>query len=213
MRNLNIMADYASQTVAQLKEVLKERGLSTEGKKADLVARLTESDSSTLGEAAEPTTTSTNAAEPATETPVEAAGATVKESAAVNAQADATEATASTNTTTTTESASNDTTSETKEEKEAPKVLTPEERKSLAVELLNKKIARAEKFGDEAAAEQARKDLNRVSKFGVELGTSLAREIGLVDNKLGDKKHHGRFKGKKFGGKHHRGFKKNNRRN
>ena len=200
------MVDYSSQTVAQLKEILKERGLSTEGKKADLVSRLTEADSAnpttnaavTPAEpvsAAEPVTQSTIAAESVPATEIKS-----NEQVDVDATADST-----TDATTATE---------TKEEKEPPKVLTPEERKSLAVELLNKKIARAEKFGDEAAAEQARKDLNRVSKFGVELGTSLAREIGLVDNKLDDRKSHGRFRGKKFGGgKHHRGFKKNNRRN
>lgn len=201
------MADYASQTVAQLKEILKERGLSTEGKKADLVSRLTESDSANPGEATT-TTSTTNVAETATQPISETGNGAATEATETNEQADTTGGTTTTETVT-----SNDTTSEAKKEKEAPKVLTPEERKSLAVELLNKKIARAEKFGDEAAAEQARKDLNRVSKFGVELGTSLAKEIGLVDNKLGEKKHHGRFKGKKFGGKHHRGFKKNNRRN
>ncbi|KAI5961136.1 hypothetical protein CANMA_003910 [Candida margitis] len=206
------MADYASQTVAQLKEILKERGLSTEGKKADLVARLTESDSGNTGEGTT-TTATVEAAAPVTQATVatetgQSGGA--NETTENNDQADTTRAT----TTDTTDTTDTTTATEAKEEKEAPKVLTPEERKTLAVELLNKKIARAEKFGDEAAAEQARKDLNRVSKFGVELGTSLAREIGLVDNKLGEKKNHGRFRGKKFGGKHHhRGFKKNNRRN
>ena len=49
-----------------------------------------------------------------------------------------------------------------------------------------------------------KKDLARVEKFGVELGTALAREIGLVDNSLSNKKfnHHKRnnkrgFKGNK----------------
>ncbi|KAI5949488.1 hypothetical protein KGF57_004698 [Candida theae] len=201
------MADYASQTVAQLKEVLKERGLSTEGKKADLVSRLTESDGA--NSKADITTDAT--AEPSTSNSVVTENEAVSEGAENSAQADTTAATTTTASSDTTTTTTSDTKEESKEE--APKVLTPEERKSLAVELLNKKIARAEKFGDEAAAEQARKDLNRVSKFGVELGTSLAKEIGLVDNKLGEKKSYGRFKGKKFGGKHHRGFKKNNRRN
>jgi hypothetical protein len=39
------MADaYAKQTVGQLKEELVVRGLDTSGKKADLIARLVESD-------------------------------------------------------------------------------------------------------------------------------------------------------------------------
>ena len=38
------MSDYSTQTVAQLKEILKGKGLSIEGKKADLVQRLHEHD-------------------------------------------------------------------------------------------------------------------------------------------------------------------------
>lgn len=38
------MADYAKKTVAELQEILKSRGLASSGKKADLVARLTEAD-------------------------------------------------------------------------------------------------------------------------------------------------------------------------
>lgn len=154
------MADYSSQTVAQLKEILKERGLPVDGKKADLVARLTEADGAGSEELKDEETT-----EPATNG--EAAGELDEP----------TEKTEETSTETT------ETPSETKEEKksEPKKVLSPEERKQLAVDLLTKKIKRAEKFGDEASAEIARKDLARVEKFGVELGTALAREIGIVD--------------------------------
>ena len=35
-------ADYDSMTVAQLKEVLKNKGMTVSGKKADLIARLKE---------------------------------------------------------------------------------------------------------------------------------------------------------------------------
>ncbi|KAK5103058.1 hypothetical protein LTS08_003861 [Lithohypha guttulata] len=38
------MADYAKKTVAELQEILKSRGLPSSGKKAELVARLTEAD-------------------------------------------------------------------------------------------------------------------------------------------------------------------------
>ena len=34
------MSDYENMTVAQLKELLKELGLASSGKKADLIARL-----------------------------------------------------------------------------------------------------------------------------------------------------------------------------
>lgn len=38
------MQDWSKLTVAKLKEVLKDRGLAITGKKADLVARLQESE-------------------------------------------------------------------------------------------------------------------------------------------------------------------------
>lgn len=38
------MAEYSKKTVADLTEILKSRGLGTSGKKADLIARLTEAD-------------------------------------------------------------------------------------------------------------------------------------------------------------------------
>ncbi|ODV82319.1 uncharacterized protein CANTADRAFT_4330 [Suhomyces tanzawaensis NRRL Y-17324] len=174
------MADYASQTVAQLKEVLKSKGLSTDGKKADLVARLTEADANgdellaVEGETvAEPV-----AAEAAA--PEQTSEAQPAEAVAPAAVAD------SESTLTVIQPAEEAAKEEPKEE--PPKVLTPEERKQLAVDLLQKKVLRAEKFGDEAAAEAAKKDLTRVEKFGVELGTALAREIGLVDRGLNDSK-------------------------
>ena len=38
------MAEYSKKTVADLTEILKSRSLPTSGKKADLIARLTEAD-------------------------------------------------------------------------------------------------------------------------------------------------------------------------
>ena len=38
------MSEYSKKTVADLQEILKTRGLPTSGKKADLIARLTEAD-------------------------------------------------------------------------------------------------------------------------------------------------------------------------
>lgn len=152
------MAEYASQTVAQLKVLLTERGLATDGKKADLVQRLSENDAHTEETPSEPVS------EPAVSAPAPVANE--EPAKAVEAVSETVEE------------------PEKKEEKPQPKVLSPEERKQLAVDLLTKKLKRAEKFGDEAGAEAARKDLKRVDKFGVELGTALAREIGLVDKSL-----------------------------
>ncbi|KAI5952602.1 hypothetical protein KGF54_003469 [Candida jiufengensis] len=178
------MSDYSSQTVAQLKEILKERGLSTEGKKADLVSRLIESDNST---------TTTTSEQPKVE---ESITTTTEqpEQTTTSSENKEEESTLSEN-----QSQRNEESEE--KPKEEPKVLTAEERKQLAIELLQKKISRAEKFGDDSGVEQAKKDLKRVEKFGVELGTSLAREIGLVDNSLKDRKfnnnnHRGGFKGR-----------------
>lgn len=169
------MPEYSSQTVPQLKELLKAKGLSVDGKKADLVARLTESDGQ-----AEPAPEPAAEEAPETEPPQpETAEPEVKPTEPE--------------------------TSEKSEEKpEKPKPLTPEERKKLAVDLITKKIQRAEKFGDEQAAEAARKDLNRVEKFGVEPGTALAKEIGLVDKSFNNGLRERLFK-KKF--KHKKNFK------
>lgn len=168
------MADYASQTVAQLKEVLKSRGLSIEGKKADLVQRLTEQDNSEQQDEL---------------LPIESAETTeVEQKQEKEEVADAVPAVGAEDEVKKPEENTTDSASgaveEAKEEKPKPKVLTAEERKQLAVDFLNKKIQRAEKFGDESGAQEAKKDLARVEKFGVELGTTLAREIGLVDKSL-----------------------------
>lgn len=179
------MSDYSSQTVVQLKELLTSRNLPTDGKKADLVQRLVDNDAQSSG--AQPEKTQQ------TETPA------VEESAAETAP-ESKENSESTLKVIQPEEKNEEITKEEEEAKQKPPVLTPEERKQLAVDLINKKIQRAEKFGDEAAGEAARKDLARVEKFGVELGTALAREIGLVDRSLpnGHKKHFKKnFKNKK----------------
>lgn len=191
------MADYSSQTVAQLKEVLKSKGLSTEGKKADLVQRLIDNDN-------EPQ------AQPETEQPekVETNNNEEKPASSENGKTEENESTLKV--------IMPEEKKEDQSEEKKPKDLSPEERKKLAVELLQKKIHRAEKFGDEAGAEAARKDLARVEKFGVEAGTALAREIGLVNkslpnpskitkNKKGSKGHKPFFK-PKFGKKFKRKF-------
>lgn len=168
-------------TVAQLKETLAARGLPTDGKKADLVARLDaagelddESDSADKAAPAAASADTTEAAAPAdapTEAPEAAAPAENGEPAA--------------------EPAAEEPAAEAEPKKEKPKPLTPEERKQMAVDLLTKKIKRAEKFGDEALATAAKKDLARVEKFGVDAGTALAKEIGQlnrsVNNSLADR--------------------------
>lgn len=154
------MSDYASQTVASLKEILKSRGLAVDGKKADLVQRLTENDAQSGDKPAEPN----GAPAPEEELKEDVATETQPESVTDAPSVDAAPA----------------------EAKPEKKVLSPEERKKMAVELLEKKIKRAEKFGDDAAAEASRKDLARIEKFGVEAGTTIAGQIGLEDRTLAD---------------------------
>ncbi|CUM67633.1 uncharacterized protein PRCAT00005334001 [Priceomyces carsonii] len=185
------MSEYSSHTVAQLKDILKSKGLSTDGKKADLVERLVENDNNLANEKEEQPVEEEKKSEPSGEKEAEEeATLTVKQP----------------------EEKEN----EKPKEKPEPKVLGPEERKQLAVDLLTKKIQRAQKFGDEAAAEAARKDLVRIEKFGVEPGTAVAKEIGLVDKSFNkglksygsNKNYKKNFKrpfksyGKKFNGKH-----------
>lgn len=154
------MPDYASLTVAQLKEKLKAKDLPLDGKKADLVERLT------AAEEPQAESSESKPEEPATEAAPEEAKAETEApaEAAPEAAKPAPEAP--------------------KDAKPEKKILSPEERKQLAVELLTKKIKRAEKFGDDALAAAAKKDLARVEKFGVDPGTALAKEIGAVDRSV-----------------------------
>lgn len=173
------MSEYASLTVAQLKEKLKAKDLPVDGKKADLVLRLEENDANDApkGELDEPEDEPA-LAEPANESEGKNGTEDVK-----TESVDATDLAPS-------ETAA----AEVPAEKPKPKTLTPEEIKQLAVDLLTKKIKRAEKFGDEALAAAAKKDLARVEKFGLNPGTALAKEIGQVHHQvnstLNDKRVH-----------------------
>lgn len=170
------MSEYSSMTVVQLKEALKAKNLATDGKKAELVARL---------EAAATSGESNNTGEPET-----AAPAPAEENSETKEFGEVKEPVAEVSDAQKVAESSAENVFEKKPER---KVLTPEERKALAVDLLTKKIKRAEKFGDEAAATAAKKDLARVEKFGVDPSTALAKEIGALDRdvntELSERKH------------------------
>lgn len=191
------MSDYSTQTVAQLKEILKGKGLSIEGKKADLVQRLHEHDTQQQQPPPQQQQPEPEVAEQQPEQPETKLEGKTQENES----------------TLTVIQPKEQQQQQQQEEEPKPKQLSPEERKQLAIELLTKKVQRAEKFGDEQAANDAKKDLARVEKFGVELGTALAREIGLVDNSLSNKKfnHHKRNNKRGFKGNKGRkgGFRKN----
>lgn len=179
---------YSDQTVAQLKEELTKRELSTTGVKSVLIARLEEDDSKTNTVEAEP------------EVEQESESTKVEESITEDAPVETTE-----------DVKPSEEKKEEEDQEPKPKSIkefTPEERKALAIEFLNKKITRAKKFGTDDDIEAIEKDLKRVEKFGVELGTSLAKEIGLTKKETLD----GGFSGrKKFRGGHRGKFRKHRR--
>lgn len=193
------MVDYSTQNVSQLKELLKAKGLPSEGKKAELISRLQLADVSESS-AAESSAKSV-AEEPATKTETTAT-TEPKESddlVAVEGSDDFSSKKSGEPTTEESKEESKDESNEdpkgetkvegthaskpeseaTPAKEEPPKVHTPEERKQKALELLETKIRRAIKFGDEAGAAEAKRVLARVEKFGVELGTALAVELGI----------------------------------
>lgn len=172
---------YSDQTVAQLKEELTKRELSTTGVKSVLIARLEEDDSK-KNDIEEPKEEELKE-EPKEETKIEEPEET----------------------TTTGETTETTKIEEPESKPKSIKEFTPEERKALAVEFLNKKIERAKKFGTDDDIESIEKDLKRVEKFGVELGTSLAKEIGLTNKETLDG---GR---RKFRGGHRGKFRKHRR--
>lgn len=194
------MTNYHTLTVVQLKQILTERNLPVDGLKQDLIDRLEANDQpSTESKEATPAVTDSEAAtsiEPAkdatpvaaeptsaivtTETP--ATDSTSTDAAVVAAAVTAPETAEPTSTTATTETvgASTDDTNTTKTEP-----LSPEEMKKLALDYLNKKLHRANKFGSEPQIiDEINKSINRIEKFGLDLQNPLAIELGLVKPKI-----------------------------
>lgn len=181
------MSTYASLTVAQLKEALKAKGLAIDGKKADLVARLDALGPSELDDGDEDQTLDAAAQEPSvTKEPSGLFSGEPSESTsdAPAASAPSGLSAPSAESVSASTGANGDSYKPTQAAAVEKKVLSPEERKALAVDILTKKIKRAEKFGDEAAAAVAKKDLMRVQKFGVDPNTALAKEIGVLDREV-----------------------------
>ena len=164
---------------AKLQELLTARGLPVDGTKEVLIERLEESDKiaaeldqddddgeDTSAAGAGPTAAASAevVAEPAAEekkaedaAPVEAAETPAAAGEAVQEEKKPEE----------------------KEEEKKPEV-TPETLKAAAVEHLTKKIARAQKFGEDQQATTLQADLARIEKFGLALDSAIARELGLA---------------------------------
>lgn len=177
-RYLKKNMSYSGNTVAQLKELLKQRNLSTDGLKADLITRLQEDDaknaaaepkpadaSSQAENKTESTTESTTAQENKDETTHQSAVQTGTEAGAqAPAQEDPVPA---------------ETSAQTPAQPAKPQ-LSPEQLKQTAIDHLQKKIHRAEKFGqDDSIVENLKRQINRIEKFGLDLTTQLAQELGF----------------------------------
>ena len=181
------MADYSSLTVVQLKDLLTKRNLSVGGLKNELVQRLIKDDEESKGESEvspeeqnqeqgsepaaieEPASQNITEKKEASSEPKET-NEPKEENKDVQKPSDGPSATASEN-----EQAAAST---------AAPALSPEEIKAKALDLLNKKLHRANKFGqDQADIDSLQRQINRVEKFGVDLNSKLAEELGLVSRK------------------------------
>lgn len=186
------MAEYSKKTVAELQEILKSRSLPSSGKKADLIARLTEAD-----KAAE---IATETAEP---TPPAVAPTQPEATDAPEAQPDAEDATAP--------QAAGETTEPVAEERASPATETKIYALNLAASDVDKEMqkrkARAERFktGGQAKADaevtetasadaDALKNLERARRFGT--GQTA---IGKLDEALPSERERGP-RGQKRGG-------------
>ncbi len=180
------MSKYSSQTVANLKELLKARKLSISGAKKDLIARLTENDNEIQSEPKaqpDPIPPVSEAPEQTNDVPIESNIETPQQSA----------------------SEEKTLTVKYPEPPVAPiKELTLEEKTARAISDLEKQIERAKKFGDAAGQADAEKSLIRIQKFGI-VETDKLVSSGL-DSELGNGFH--RARGGKFRG---RGGRFNNR--
>lgn len=160
---------YSGKTVAQLKELLKERELATDGLKADLVARLESSDKGPeeLKEPEQPVEHSVGVVDQTIDNPKD-------EKPAPDAEVQAEVAEPEVN-----EEKSPSSTEKTNVD-EKPSQLSADQLKQLAIEHLQKKLHRAEKFGeDETATKDLQRQISRIEKFGLDLTTQLAKDLGV----------------------------------
>ena len=178
------MTKYATLLKGKLQELLAERGLPTDGTKDVLVERLEESDKIAAEldqDLEEPVANSSQGA--TTDKNVEDQTVPTTNDATVT---DATVTDATVTDATTTPTAVGDAT---------------ESLQARAVKLLEGKIARVRRFGDESSAVALQKQLARVVRFGVTPGSALALEVEGPPTVNGDSPlHHGHSHGH---GHHH----------
>lgn len=191
------MSNYSALTVVQLKELLTERNLSVAGLKNQLVERLTNDDKAkeAAGEAAPAPVTEDAAPAPAAapvaaeveEAKVEEAKSE-EETKTEPASNEAAPAVASEQPAEASEAKPAEVQEKAPEVKEPEKelfdILTAEEIKQRATELIDKKLHRAKKFGAEQDQIDSLEKLKvRIDRFGVDRNMSIALELGLVKPK------------------------------
>lgn len=151
IHEINSTMSYASKTVAQLKELLKAKGLPINGVKLDLVKRLEESEKENGVEES----TKEKSAEDSTDEPVEEKKEEPEEKKEEKQEPQ-----------------------EEEKPKEPVAEKTPEELASESIALLEKKIQRAKRFGgDEQVIEDIERQIKRIKKFGVSRDSDIALEV------------------------------------
>lgn len=163
------MSDYSSHTVVQLRELLRQRDLSPQGLKNELVQRLEQSDrAAESSPAQESGEVSEQKQKEVPEQKQEEQAAEGETGAAGNAETAEGEASASAPVA---EPASAHT----------PAAQPEPDVKQMAIDLLHKKLHRARKFGQEQEQIDAlQKQLVRIEKFGLDKSMPLAQELGVV---------------------------------
>lgn len=178
------MADYSSLTVVQLKDLLTKRNLSVGGLKNELVQRLIKDDEESKGESEEPPQEQKQGQESEPATMEEPASQDIAEKEVPSEPKEIAVPKEEDKDVQKPSDGNSTTVPETKQAAAPPPALSQEEIKAKALDFLNKKLHRANKFGqDQADIESLQRQINRVEKFGVDLNSKLAEEIGLVSRK------------------------------
>lgn len=172
------MVDYTGKKVAELKELLKERGLSVSGTKAELVARLEEADSSISQDKTDEAAAEAAAAEPEAESKAQVEVAQEDSSTVGETKEDVA-----------------DKAPEVPQDKVETEVVVEEEeddgeKKEAVIAELEKRIKRNERFGaNEEQVAELKSQIERIKKFGLEK-RQADNVLGakVLGNKVGKKR-------------------------